>query len=135
MKAKISMPENKTEISLNVAGKSVKDVAMELGRLAWILHTMTKLSDECKNGFMYIDETGDSLFPIPQLNYREWEDDKYSFSGNNVISGYTRTDGKVSVHIDPHFMEWARTDKPIDEYCKERAKEILNGIQEQEANK
>lgn len=125
MSIKITCPKNDTNIQLNVSGKSVKEVALELGTLGWILKTITETDDSFKDGFAFKEEDGEYPRPLPRLNYREWDDDdEFVFSSNSIIRGYAIEDDVVNVQVDPTFMEWARTDKPMDEYCKAQQAEL-----------
>lgn len=125
MNIEITCPKNDTNIQLNVSGKSVKEVALELSVLGWMLNAITETDDSFKDGFAFMDENREYPRPLPHLNYREWDDDvEFVYSSNSIIRGYAIEDDVVNVQVDPTFMEWARTDKPMDEYCKEQQAEL-----------
>lgn len=129
MSMKISLPESNTNISLNVAGKSVKEAAEELGLLAWILKTIAESGKENAGGFTVELEDEEAARemkkPIPTINYSEWmsNDKEKEFMSNNIIHGYEATGRYVSIIMEPSFVNAAITGKSIDGYCKERMNE------------
>lgn len=121
MSVTITVPKNDTNIQLNIAGKSVSEVGSELETLGLMLKAIASTDSSFESGFAYKDEEHDIPHPLPHINYREWEDDlETCFSSNSIIRGYFVEGDMVNVDVDPEFMKWARTDKPLDEFCKEQ---------------
>lgn len=130
MSMKISLPESNTNISLNVAGKSVKEAAEELGLLAWILKTVAESGKENAGGFTVELEDEEAAKemkkPMPTINYSEWvsNDTEKDFMSNGIIHAYETSGRYVSVIMEPSFINAAITEKSIDCYCKERMNEV-----------
>ena len=121
----IYVPENNTFIQLNVSGKTVKEAGEELECLGFILKLMANFDDSYTDAFT-IRNWGELPKPMMMLHYEEWGGDetKEDFSSNSIITGYVQVGDDVGVRVNESFMKWARTDKPIDEFCKTELDEM-----------
>ena len=121
-RVRVSIPKNNTTISLNVSGKSVREAAREIAMLGWILKNLANTDESVVDSFEFRSADGNCPRPMPHLTYKEWEwddddDTTGDFTSSNLILGYRGRGDVVRVLFTPEFVEWARTDKPIDEYC------------------
>ena len=127
----IYVPENNTFIQLNVSGKTVKEAGEELEFLGFLLRSMADLDGSYTDGFT-IRNGGELPRPLMTLHYEEWDvgETEADFSSNSIITGYVQVGDDVGVRVNESFMKWARTDKPIDEFCKTEMDEMKPFLQE-----
>lgn len=122
----IEVPEADTAIVFNVAGKSVKQAAEEIGMFAYMLNKMTELPDDYKDGWVWHCENEEAALNIikplsEHLQHREWNDDaETSFSSGSIITGYMTRGKDVEVDVIPGFIDFAKTGRPLEEYCREQ---------------
>lgn len=125
MGIRIEMPESDTEIVFNVAGKSVKQAAEEISTFAYLLKVMTELTDDYTDGWVWTfdDEEAacEMIKPLGEhIKHREWDDKlEHYFMSGSIITGYTVEGNLVEVSVSPDFMSFAKTNRPLEEYCRE----------------
>lgn len=131
----IKVPETKTEIRFNISGKTIGEIANELEATAEILRDILRTDETFTDGYCRKYSTVDLASvcpkPLPILHYETWEEDGPVYSGI-IVTGYRQEAVKLHIDIAPDFMAWARTDKPLDEFCKKQIEEIRVILEEEQ---
>lgn len=131
----IKAPETRTEIQLNISGKTVGEIANELEATADILRDILRTDETFTNGFSRqyntVDKASMCPHPLPILHYETWGEDGPVYSGA-IVLGYLQEGAKLHIDIAQDFMAWARTDKPLDEFCKKQIEEIRGALEEEQ---
>lgn len=132
---KITMPETNTEIRFNVSGETIGEIANELEATADLLRDILRTDETFTNGYSRqystVDKASMCPHPLPQLHYKTWDEDGPVYSGP-IVLGYRQDGSKLRIDIAPDFMAWARTDKPLDEFCKKQIEEIRGALEEEQ---
>lgn len=126
---KIVCPESDTNIKLNVSGKSAEEIGYELMVLANIFHAMAKndIDDSFMLDMTNAPEEMKKCRPFPILEYSE-HGGKYVYDSNSMVSGYFIDDDFFEVKVCPSFAEWARSGKPLNDFCKANLNHMLRTV-------
>lgn len=124
-------PSSITELSIDVADKTVKDLIDEFSLLYGIFYAIDNdVIFPAEDGNYYIYFDGKHPYPMFNLSYRPWKKNGSGsdYEGGSILLGSvcatTESETQTRFKIDGRFVDGMRNGMTVGEYCKKQYEKL-----------